>query len=255
MSNSADSITDAIGTIPSEWMKYDPHEFLYLKYGRCKANIISSHHKIGDVYHVFCNARALLILSNKENNKKEKNIFIRSTFLLSSLMNYVICWDLSWQVMYLFYGPTDNDFIKDRKRYKKELASCNYESLRYRLTLARDYKVRDYLDSYQRNPFWNLLRKTYNQYKHQGMFFVPGLGFNDKESSFSVNGNDFPLLYKKEFNLDDWEDKLVQYHIDFLQYFSNIIDFITPRDYFDPVTGDEAIAGLLYYGNSKRGFF
>ena len=76
------------------------------------------------------------------------------------------------------------------------------------------------------------------------MFFVPGLGFNDKESSFSVNGNDFPLLYKKEFNLDDWEDKLVQYHIDFLQYFSNIIDFITPRDYFDPVTGDEAIAGL-----------
>ena len=29
MSNSADAITDAIGTIPSEWMKYEPYEFLY----------------------------------------------------------------------------------------------------------------------------------------------------------------------------------------------------------------------------------
>lgn len=252
MSNFDNTILGTIGEIPSEWIRSEPHEFLYLKYGKCKANILSSHHKISDVYHVFCNARALLIFSNTEKNKKKENLFIRSTFLLSSLMNYVICWDLSWQVIYLYYGPTDGGFIKNRKRYKEELALCNYESLRYRLTLARDYKIRDYLDSYQRNSFWNLLRKTYNYYKHQGVFFIPGLGLNDKESPFSANGNGVPLFYKEEFDVDCWEERLIRYHGEFLQYFSNIIRCITPHNYFEPLTQDEAIDGLLYYGGIKK---
>ena len=227
-----------IGPIPEAWFDLEPNEFFY---GRYAPNIIASVYKIGDVFNTFCVARSLLL----DSHINIDNPFIRSTQLISSLMHYVICWDLSWQVLSFYYGEDCDELICNRDYYLNAINRCNYPLLLYQLTLARDYKVREYLKTFESNELWKLLRSTYNHYKHQGSFHIPGLGMQYRESLFVVNGKRLPLLYKKEFDLDLWEHRLMEYNQQFQSYFNNVIRFVLPHDYFSPMNNEQTLSCML----------
>ena len=227
-----------LGPIPEAWFDIEPDDFVY---GRYAPHIVTSVYKISDVFNVFCIARSLLLDSHSHRNEP----FIRSTELISSLMNYVICWDLSWQVLSFYYGEDCDELLYDRNYYLRALNRCTYTSLLYQLTLARDYKVREYLKSFESNNLWNLLRTTYNHYKHQGSFYIPGIGVQYRHSLFNFEGNSMPLLYKSEFNLDLWEQRLVNYNAQFQTYFNNVIHFVLPNDYNSQMSEEETASCFL----------
>ena len=135
----------------------------------------------------------------------------------------IICWDLSWQVLFLYYGEESDELICNDKYYQKVLNQCNYIHVIYRLTLARDYKVRSYIEKFESNELWNEMRETYNYYKHRGSFYILGIGKQYKESLMSYENGRLPLLCEREFDLDLWEKRLVEYSREFMTYFDNIV--------------------------------
>lgn len=224
-----------LGALPENWFDLGGREDIY---GRYSANIVASISKVEDVFNTFCFARSLLLESHLNLN----DCYLRASQLISALIHYVICWDLSWQVLFLYYGEESDELLCDDKYYQKVLNQCDYTCVRYRLTLARDYKVRSYIEKFEANDLWNELRETYNYYKHRGSFYIPGLGLQYKESLISYGNGRLPLLCQREFDLDLWERRLVEFNREFLIYFNNIIFFILPKDYFKAMNNNETIA-------------
>lgn len=239
-----------VGKIP-EWYKLEPNDFHYMHFSD-RANILASLHKVADVFHTFCNARAALLFAfqnSYEGFLREENesglAFMRSHLLLNSLVLYNILIDLSWQVLYLRFEEEDTDIgielITDKKRYDKCISDCNFDTLQCRLTLARELKIRDYIKAMFQSSLWQEIRKKYNYYKHRGSFHIEGLGDNRAKLMFSINGQQPTCFNRQEFDLEEWAEKLIEFNGQFQQYFDNIIGFILPMDYNSPIGATELI--------------
>ena len=241
-----------IGPIPN-WYEFEPNDLTYIKHS---PNIVASFHKVGDVFDTYCNARAALLFAYQDNlnafmvNDDESGLqFIRSHLLLNSLMLYNICIDLSWQVLWLRFEVKDLELINNKKIYERSLNNCNFETLQYQLTLAREIKIRNYI----RESFngWTDFRRKYNYYKHRGSFFIEGLGENEDKLMISINGETPKCFSREEFNLSDWTDKLIEFNGQFGDYFENIISFIIPSNASEPIGANEIIKYMDLLQNSK----
>ena len=66
-----------------------------------------------------------------------------------------------------------------------------------------------------------------NKYiKHRGRFNITGLEINENRMMFSVNNVVPHLLIRREFDVDEWTERLIEFNKDFSAYFNKIIDFI-----------------------------
>lgn len=235
------TIEQKLGKIPEHWLFIGSRDSDYALY---PANISASLFQIKGVYETFCRARALLI----ESYKQEENIFLSSTFLITSLLEYVISWDLSWQVLWFYYGAADEKIIYDKEYYDRQVAKCNVRGLLNKLKSNNAQEMLKLIQARQDNILWKDLRKKCNHCKHRGSFFVKGLGENPQESYFSVNGKRMKVLSRCELDTREYQDKLVCFNHEFVDYFDEIVKFVTPENYNEIMENDAAIQYLLRIG-------
>lgn len=232
---------EEIGQIP-DWYKYYPKDFHYFYF---PVNINASAHKIIEVYDTFCAARAGLMFlecddfgSLVEKDNELSKLYFRSFLFHSSLFNYNICIDLSWQVIWLYLAEPSLDLLYKNNCYKNYLKKCDSEALLYKLTLAKEYGIKDYIDGFFNDPFIQKIRGRYNYYKHRGSFYIQGLGLNNEHLDFSVAITPGPAFKLRKFTRDEIDidtgiKKMIRFHNMFYKYFENIIKFVIPSNYLN----------------------
>ncbi|QDZ88690.1 hypothetical protein [Priestia megaterium] len=229
------------------WAKYSPHMPQYTKYARDNANVILAGHKIDDVYTQFCNARASLIFMEVDDYgqiiEKPNDInlkFIRSKFLFDALALYNYCIDLSWQVLYLYYGDAHVGITQDEEYYLQATKDCNMESLEVRLSIAKRDGVYNHVRGFMDRDLTHELRKSYNYIKHRGTYHIEGLGLNDDVLPIGL-GEDLQIkmLNRQTLHLDEFKEKLIQFDISFVKYFEDIIYTLMPEEFIETSMGLE----------------
>jgi len=229
------------------WAKYMPHMPQYTKYAKDNANVILAGHKIDDVYNQFCHARASLIFMEVDDYGKiiEKNNdinlkFIRSKFLFDALALYNYCIDLSWQVLYLYYGDAHIGITQDNKYYLQATQDCNMDNLQVRLAIAKRDGIYKHVREFMDTELTHELRKSYNYIKHRGTYHIEGLGLNDDTLPIGLDGNmQIKMLNRQTISLDDLKEKLINFDIAFVKYFEDIIYTLMPEDFIEKTMGLE----------------
>lgn len=237
-------------TLPDihEWSKYNPYESQYYKF---EPFIVAAGHKIVEVYQTFCTARNSLTYLDVENYgeliSKHDEIhlaFIRSSFIQNALVFYNICIDLSWQVIWLFYDNSGYDLIY-KNRYMESSKECDFKSLTVRLSYMRSLAdtamdkdniimLNDHMVKFFNNILALKVRNKYNYLKHRGAYYYDGLGMNDSNLGFVVNGFTPKMITREELDINDWVDTLISFDILFKEYFEFIIWHIMPEEYLNP---------------------
>lgn len=232
------------------WLDYNPWIVQYSKY---LPNVIAASVKIVDVYYQISNARVSLDYMDVDNYGllivKDDYLhtqFIKSKFLFDSLAYYNYSIDLSWQVLYFFFGDNDYGVLQDKKKYEQLSKECNEPNLRLQLWFHKQHKLSKYVFEFFNDKQTKEIREEYNYLKHRGTFFIDGLGENDEYLPIGLDGSRLRMINRKEVNLTEWKKKLICFDIMFHDYFNNLIRWIIPRDYTDKNMGLAEQIGLMY---------
>lgn len=228
------NIIERIGEIP-RWDKYEPQ---IQHYSNFSTNITSAAIKISDVNRTFCTGRASFIFYDCDDfgqlvrsDDELSKLYFRSILIYNSLSSYNICIDLSWQVVWLYLSDFGLDTIYDKKKLNDYLNSCTLETLNYQLVLAKESKIRNYINEFFNEILTQKIRRKYNYYKHKGAFHVPGLGINYGNLPFGFNNLALKQFSREEFDLDEWVNILIDFHLSFMKFFEGIINFVIPTQY------------------------
>jgi hypothetical protein len=218
-----------------EWNNYSPWIIQYTKY---LPNVICASEKICDVYWQFSNARASIDFMDFDDygqliGRKDylHTQYIRSKFLFDALAYYNYCIDLSWQVLFFYFGDHDYGMLQDKNRYEKTAKECNEGSLRLLLWFRKQNKIADFIFTFFNSSQTKEIREIYNYLKHRGTFYIDGLGLNDEFLPIGLNGSRLRMINRKEIDLYEWKDKLIQFDVSFVNYFNCLIKWIMPSDF------------------------
>lgn len=221
------------------WTRFDPQDDQYCKYD---TYVVLAGFEIFNVYETLCLARTSLEYIECSDfgqlisfNDDIHLAFIRKIFMQNSIMYYNICIDLAWQVLWLYYGESSLDLIYNDKCFNKTLNECSYEGVLLRITLAKQYKLKGVVEEFHRYLQNTGIREAYNYIKHRGTFHYNNLGTNYDNMMMRFNGIDMKILSRKEIDLDEWINRLVEFDNNFSTYFSYIIEYIMPKDYEEPI--------------------
>lgn len=230
------NIIERIGELPN-WREYEPQIQHYSNYS---SNVVTAASKIADVYRTYCTGRASFVYYESDDfgqlvrSDDEISVkYFRSILLYNALSSYNICIDLSWQVVWLFLSDLSLDLIYDEKKYKNYLNECNMETLNFKLTLAKEIKLKNHVNDFFNSAPTQKVRKKYNYYKHKGAFYVPGLGENLGNLPFGFNELTLKQMKREEFDLDEWCNILIEYQNYFYKYFEELINFVIPKTYLE----------------------
>lgn len=225
-----------IGKIP-RWNRYEPQ---IQHYSNFKTNITAAAIKIADVDRTFCTGRASFVYFECDefgqlvNSDDEiSTLYFKSILMYNALSCYNICIDLSWQVIWLYLSDFGLDLIYNKKLFDRYLNGCNLTTLNYQLTLAKENKIKDYVNGFFNSDLTQKVREKYNYYKHRGSFYVPGLGENFRNLPFSFENYDLKQFTRDEFDLNEWIEILIKFHWHFSKYFEEIISFVIPEYYLN----------------------
>ncbi|NMD72433.1 hypothetical protein HHO41_19365 [Bacillus sp. DNRA2] len=234
----------------SNWLNYNPWIVQYSKY---LPNVITASVKIVDVYYQISNARVSIDYMNVDNYGqligKDDYLhkqFIKSKFLFDSLAYYNYSIDLSWQVLYFYFGDKDYGVLQDKKRYEQLSKECNEQNLRLQLWFHNQKKLSKYVFDFFNDQKTKEIREIYNYLKHRGTFYIDGLGENDEFLPINLNGSRLRMINREEVDLSEWKEKLIQFDVFFYEYFNNLINWIMPKDYTVKSMGIGEQIGLMY---------
>jgi hypothetical protein len=218
----------------NEWHNYEPWDPHYYNF---PPHVIFAAHKIGDVYQSMTNARFYLSYLEIENygeliaeHDEIHLAFIRSSLLQSALSFYNYCIDLSWQVLWFYFGASKYR-LYDENYYDEQAKNCNRENLRVRLHLAHFDHINSHLDEFSGEQQFTKVRTKYNYLKHRGTFFTPGAGVQYSHLTGGVNGRSFRMVERDVFDIQEWKTTLIAFDESFFCYFQQIIDWIMPRNF------------------------
>lgn len=227
-----------------KWSKYEPIDSEYVKYAESEPSVISAAHKIGDVYHAFANARHSFMCAGYENygdlcgSDEISRTYIKTHFLLHALMEYAICLDLSWQVIWAYVQPASFEFLLNDGHKQMEKV-CDRDNLHEQLDCAisqkniKAEKLKQIMDDFDKDEDVNKLRTIYNSLKHRGIIHFEELGGNFKTMMSQAGEKKIRILSRTEYKIEEIENLLVTYHKKFQEYFNNLIEEIIPEDYLD----------------------
>lgn len=224
------------------WRDYFPEEQHYVVYD---PHIIYSTFKIEDVYHSIANARTNLSFYQVENygemisqHDEIHLTFVRSRFLANSLAYYNYAIDLSWQVLWFYWGDSSYLFMEDNDLYEKYAGLCSIKSLNELLRRYSDDSIREYINSFFQNDLTQEIRRSYNYIKHRGIMHTPELDVQYTNSLIAIRTDlsqdeeySFSLLTKRTFELQEWSLKLIEFDKIFHSYFREIIQHVTPENF------------------------
>lgn len=228
-----------------DWHGYAPTDFQYVKYADTEPSLIAAGHKIEDVFYSFANARASFVDADAENfgdisdDDALSRLYAKTHFLTYALIEYSICLDISWQVIWAYIQPASFDYLVHQK-YKEMEKECTSENVHIQLNCVLSQrgagytqaaKIRTLLTDFESDSEVKKMRQLYNSIKHQGMIHFDGLGAKNDTMLTSVNGRKIPVLSRKTYTVEELEELLYSYHFKFEQYFNALIDEIMPKDY------------------------
>lgn len=229
------------------WFQFEPKEVQYLKYSETTPSLIAAGHKITDVYYAFAEAHSSFGLAGLESygpicsNDEVSVLYTKSHFLRTALIEYAICLDLSWQVIWAYIQPSSLEYLFNQK-YKDMEKKCTRDNVKEQLDCLIAQKGTDYnvaiklkkifLD-FDEDPDVEKFRTVYNSVKHHGVLHIDGLGCNNTEILFTINDKSFPMLHRKTYSIVDLEEMLKVYNDKFIVYMDSIVDLIIPDDYLD----------------------
>ena len=242
------------------WKDFGPKEIQYLRYAENDPSIVASGHKVQDVYFAFASARASFLHSNSGNfgdisgADDVSRLFARTHFLNNAILEYAICLDLSWQVVWAFIQPASLKYLinQDYTLMEKE---CTRDSILEQLKciisqngvgVVKAQRLLDIVTKFDKLENTIKLRSLYNKLKHQGTIHYQGLGLNDYEMMFEVDGKCPPMLHRPSYKPEEIESLLFNYHDSFKQYMESLITEIFPADYTsNKINGAEALASMF----------
>ena len=217
------------------WRNYEPKDSDYVDY---HTYITSAMFQVIGVYNILCKARASLefiecndygeLISCSDENHLA---FIRNMFIESSIIYYNICVDLSWQVLWLYCEQDDLNIIYNQKTLDKILKRCNYSELIYRLKLGGLEKIIKKLKEFNEYLHQSGVRTKYNYIKHRGVYHYNGFGENYSTMLMSYNGMEVKIFSRKEINVNEWSEMLLNFDFEFVKYFNYILEEIVPKGY------------------------
>lgn len=227
-----------------KWHNYEPIDTDYVKYAETNPSVIAASHKIGDVYHSFANAKQSFMSAGYDNygdlcgESEISKLYIKTHFLLHAVIEYAICLDLSWQVIWAYIQPASFEYLLTNKHKKME-NECNRDNLKAQLDCAISQKkleavrIKHIMVEFDDDMDVKKLRTLYNSLKHRGIIHFEGLGENSKTMMMQVEGKGIPILCREEYTVETVETMLFTYHQKFQQYFNKIIEEIIPDDYLN----------------------
>lgn len=230
-----------------EWHGYAPIDSQYVKYANSEPSIIATGHKIEDVYYCFANARASFLNAGLDNygeiagDSDISKKYTKSHFLIQSLLEYAICLDISWQVIWAYIQPSSFEYLINRK-YKEMEKECTSENVHLQLNCAisqhstgftKAQHLKQILTDFENDSMVKKLRSIYNGLKHQGTIHFEGLGAQLDTMMIAVENRQIPTLSRQSYTMAEIEELLFSYHFKFKNYFNSIIKEIMPPDYKD----------------------
>ena len=227
------------------WHGYAPMDGQYVKYSDENPSVIAAGHKIEDVFYSFANARASFMNADAEDfgdissDDEISRLYAKTHFLTYALMEYAICLDISWQVIWAYIQPSSFEYLIHQK-YKEMEKECTSENVHIQLNCIISQKsigfteaenIKNILTDFENDEDVLELRKLYNSIKHHGMIHFEGLGAKNDTMFIALNGRQIPLLSRRTCTVLDVEELLYRYHFKFETYFNSIIELIMPDDY------------------------
>lgn len=225
----------------NSWHEYEPIDAQYVRYIISAPSVLAAGHKINDVYHTFCDARASLLRANYKNygdlcaDNDISRLCIRTTFLKEALMDYAICLDISWQVVWAFIQPSSFEYLV-RQNYKEMEKLCTSETVHTQLNCAIAQKsqqaevIKELLTNFENDPVVKKVRNIYNSIKHHGMLYFKGFCDESFRKFYFDSKVEMPLQ-RKVYDPEKLQELLLLYHEKFEKYFDSLISIIMPKDY------------------------
>lgn len=226
------------------WHMYEPIDTQYVRYAKTDPSVIASGHKIVDVYYAFADARAMFIYFFSENfgdiagDEEIDRLYAKSNFLRQAVLDYALCLDMSWQVIWAFIQPASFEYLM-KKNYKNMEKECTRENVHIQLNCAvsqgvdKARAIKNLLLDFENDEDVKEVRNLYNSIKHHGTIHIKGLGMNFSSLIIGVEGISVETLNRKEFSVEDIESLLWIYHQKFQVYFNSLIQLIMPDDYLN----------------------
>lgn len=233
------------------WREYAPLDVQYLRYAKDNPSLVAVGHKIEDLYYAFSNARASFMFADSADfgdlsgDNQISRLYTKTHFLIYAVIEYAICLDLSWQIVWAFVQPASLEYLMTQK-YKEMERDCNRDSVLAQLQCAisqRGYdfsvaqRLKDTVMSFDNDEDTIKLRSIYNAIKHQGTIHFEGLGENYTHFSFGINGTIPPVLSRRSYTVEEIERLLFSYHEKFEGYMNELIAIIMPDDYLENTMG------------------
>ena len=223
------------------WYDYEPMDAQYMRYIKSDPSVLAAGHKINDVYHTFCDARGSLLRANYENygdlcaDDDISKLYIRTIFLKNALLEYAICLDLSWQVIWAYVQPSSFEYLV-QKKYEEMEKQCTRDNLYCQLDCAivqkveKAKKLKELLIEFDELDVVKTIRAIYNSIKHRGMMYFQG--FSDESIHCFLFDRSIEMpLQRKIYEPDKIQELLLTYHVEFEKYFNKVILLIMPEDY------------------------
>jgi hypothetical protein len=222
-----------------DWAKLEPVATDYTKYAETDPSIIAAAHKIVDVYSAFASAKQSFRSAGYENygdlcgDDEISKLYTKTHFLVDAVIEYAICLDLSWQVIWAYIQPASFEYLC-KNEYKKMEKECDRDNLLAQLDCAiaqknlKAERIKNIFVDFDNNENVTNLRTLYNSRKHRGTIHFVGLGENDKTMANGVY-----ILSREEYTVESVENILLTYHQNFQPYFNALIAEIIPVDYMN----------------------
>ena len=226
------------------WAKYEPLDVQYVRYAESDPSAIAAGHKIFDVYHAFANAKQSFRSANYQNygdisgNNDISKLYTKTHFLLYAVLEYALCLDLSWQVVWAYIQPASFKYLLNM-HYQKMEKECDRDNLYAQLDCAiaqnsiKAIKLKKILKTFDDDPDTIKLRTLNNSIKHHETIHFEGLGANFSNMMMTINGNRISTLSRKSYSVEEIEGLLFKYHGKFQDYFNLLIQEIMPDGYFE----------------------
>ena len=176
------------------------------------------------------------------SGKDEQSMFYAKThFLTNAILEYAICLDISWQVIWAYIQPSSLEYLM-KQEYKKMEKECNRDNVLQQLNcvisqrsidFTKAERLKNIMTDFDNNYNTIKLRAIYNGIKHHGTVHFKGLGENFESFGVAVAGKCPPMLCRKSYTVEEIENILFDYHCAFKKYFNEIVDAIMPSEYLD----------------------
>ncbi len=225
-----------------KWHDYLPQEPQYVKYAESNPSILAAARKIVDVYRAYADARALFLFANEDNygdlagEGEDNHLFVKVLFIKSAILQYGLCLDLCWQVVWAFLHTDSLNYLLNNN-YPKLERQCTsnqlIDELKKRNSDVTVANLQIRINKLNCDPAIKALREQFRIMKHRGTIRVKGADDASEVTELVFMGKTINSDIRAEYDVEGLEKIIFDYHKSFFDHFTCIIEDIIPEDYFD----------------------